>query len=206
MAAAIPSCRAKTFQQGNISYVRYRPLGRPHDDGSPRWDLYDVCEEIARRSWQGAATDGTTLSHEAVRSFLRESHEAAAAAGAVDLNLLSIDGVPVAFVYGYQDRGYVYGLRRGYDAERSREGAGTVLLAYTLRDSFARGDRIYDMGVGSLESKRHFQTRLLPILRFSHFPRRRCTQLLRLKRRWQGRRCPASIAAGRAQDDTADSR
>ena len=100
-----------------------------------------------------------------MRGFLRETHEAAAAAGAVDLNLLLIDGVPVAFIYGYHYRGYVYGLRRGYDAERSREGAGNVLLAYTLRDSFARGDRIYDMGVGSLESKRHFQTRVLPILR-----------------------------------------
>ena len=56
----------------------------------------------------------------------------------------------MAFIYGYHYHGYVYGLRRGYDAERSREGAGNVLLAYTLRDSFARGDRIYDMGVGSL--------------------------------------------------------
>ncbi len=181
-------------------YVRYRPLGRPHDDGSPRWDLYDACEELARRSWQGAATDGTTLSHEAVRGFLRETHQAAAAAGAVDLNLLLIDGSPVAFVYGYYHRGYVYGLRRGYDAERCRAGAGNVLLAYTLRDSFARGDRIYDMGVGSLESKRYFQTRLLPILRFSHFPPLAArTQLLRLKRWWQARRLPASIAVGRAQ-------
>ena len=45
-----------------------------------------------------------------------------------------------------------------------------MLLAYTLRDSFARGDRVYDMGVGSYESKRHFQTRLIPILRYSHYP------------------------------------
>jgi CelD/BcsL family acetyltransferase involved in cellulose biosynthesis len=232
-------------QQGEISFVRYRPLarishqsgkssdrvpllarpavpsvthcpalldepavaptgekcglGESQGDGSPRWDLYDACEELARRSWQGAATDGTTLSHDAVRNFLREAHQTAAAAGAVDLSLLSIGGRPAAFVYGYQYGGYVSGLRRGYDAERSREGAGNVLLAYTLRDSFARGDRIYDLGVGSLESKRHFQTRLLPILRFSHFPLLPMrTQLLRIKRWWQ--RCPASIAAGRAQD------
>ena len=118
----------KLSKQGEISYVRYRPLGRPHDDGSPRWDLYDACEEIARRSWQGAATNGTTLSHDGVRGFLREAHEAAAAAGAVDLNLLLIDGVPAAFLYNYHYRGYVNGLRRGYDAQRSREGAGNVLV------------------------------------------------------------------------------
>ena len=159
----------KLAEQGEVSHVRYRPRGRPHDDGGPRWDLYDACEDIARRSWQGAATDGTTLSHASVRGFLRDTHQAAAAAGAVDLNLLLIDGSPVAFVYGYCHRGSVYGVRRGYDAARCLAGAGNVLLGYTLRDSFARGDRFYDMGVGSLASKRHFQTRLLPILRFSHF-------------------------------------
>jgi CelD/BcsL family acetyltransferase involved in cellulose biosynthesis len=201
-------------EQGDVSYVRYRPAGQPvgqvgevshagqvsnlphekqvgnvsHDDGSPRWDLYEACEEIARRSWQSAATNGTTLSHASVRGFLREAHQAAAAAGAVDLNLLLLNGSPVAFVYGYHCRGYVYGLRRGYDVERTREGAGNVLLAHTLCDSFARGDRLYDMGVGSLESKRYFQTRLIPVLRYSHFPLLALrTQVLRVKRWWQSR-------------------
>ncbi len=168
--------------------MRYRPAGEALGDGSPRWDLYDACEEIARRSWQNAADDGTTLSTESVRGFLREVHQAAAAAGAVDLNLLYLGGSPVAFVYGYHDGGYVYGLRRGYDAEQGRIGAGNVLLAYTLRDSFARGDHLYDMGVGSRASKRHFQTRVIPILRFSHFPPSSPrTQLLRIKRWWQAR-------------------
>ena len=86
-------------------------------------------------------------------------------------------------------------LRRGYDGDRSRAGAGNVLLAHALRDSFARGDRVYDMGVGSYESKRHFQTRLIPIFRYSHYsPEALCTQLLRLKRWWQSRRLPAILA------------
>jgi CelD/BcsL family acetyltransferase involved in cellulose biosynthesis len=183
-------------ERGEVSYVRYRPAGRlvgqvdnlSYDGGLPRWDLYDACEEIARRSWQSDATNGTTLSHASVRDFLREAHEAAAAAGAVDLNLLLLDGSPVAFVYGYHYGGYVYGLRRGYDVGCAREGAGNVLLARVLRDSFARGDRVYDMGVGSLGSKRYFQTRLLPVLRYSHFPPAALrTQLLRVMRWWQAR-------------------
>jgi CelD/BcsL family acetyltransferase involved in cellulose biosynthesis len=182
----------KLAEQGGVSYVRYRPTGLAGDK-SPRWDLYDGCEELARRSWQGAATDGTTLSHEVVRGFLREMHETASAAGAVDLNLLLLGDVPAAFIYGYHYRGYVYGLRRGYDEDRSRAGAGNVLLAYALRDSFARGDRVYDMGVGSYQSKRHFQTRLIPILRYSHYPPDAPrTQVLRLKRWWQSRRFAAS--------------
>jgi hypothetical protein len=197
------SAEHKLSELGEIAYVRYRPLGKAHGDDSPRWDLYDACEEIARRSWQGSATDGTTLSHETVRAFLRETHEAAAAAGAVDLNLLMVGGKPIAFIYGYYANSYAYGLRRGYDAERCREGAGNVLLAYTLQDSFARGDAMYDMGAGSLESKRHFQTRLLPIVRLSHFsmtPAR--AQLLRIKRWWEARKAPASIAVGHHRTDS----
>lgn len=197
----------KLLEQGDLSHVRYRPAGLKHDDGSPRWDLYDASESLARQSWQATATNGTTLSDEPVRGFLREVHQSAAAAGAVDLNLLLLDGSPVAFIYGYHWRGYVYGLRRGYDAGRTRSGAGNVLLAYTLRDSFARGDRFFDMGVGSLESKRYFQTRVVPVMRYSHFPPLAPrAQILRLKRWWQERRLPRSIAVGRVQDGTADSR
>ncbi|MCE5303470.1 MAG: GNAT family N-acetyltransferase [Planctomycetaceae bacterium] len=194
-------------RQGPIVYERYRPQGPPHDDGAPRWDLYNACEEIARRSWQGRATDGTTLSHPSIREFLRETHAAAALLGMVDLNLLRIDGQPAAFIYGYHADGVTFGLRRGYDADRSRQGAGTVLLARTLADSFQRGDRLYDMGVGSLPSKRPFQTRLAPIWRFSHYePSSPRTQILRVKRWWQSRQTPASIAVGRVQDVTADLR
>jgi CelD/BcsL family acetyltransferase involved in cellulose biosynthesis len=201
------SAEQKLLKQGELSLLRYRPRGLAHNDGSPRWDLYDTCEEIARRSWQGAATDGTTLSHESVRAFLRDVHQAAAAMGAVDLNLLLIDGAPAAFLYNYYYGGYVSGLRRGYDAERSRQGAGNVLMAYSLRDSFTRGDRIYDLGVGSLNSKRHFQTRVAPILRFSHYPLLPVRlQLLRARRWWQQRRCPVFIAVGRVQDGTANAR
>jgi CelD/BcsL family acetyltransferase involved in cellulose biosynthesis len=180
----------KLAQQGVVAFERYRPAGLALADGEPRWDLYDACEDLARRSWQGAANDGTTLSHESVRGFLRDVHEAAARAGAVDLSLLRLDGTPAAFIYGYHYRGYVYGLRRGYDARRTQQGAGNALLAYAIRDSFARGDHVYDMGVGSLETKRHFWTRLVPILRYSHFPPPiPRMQILRLRRWWQSRRC-----------------
>ena len=54
---------------GELSYVRYRPAGSAAGDGSPRWELYDACEALARHSWQGDASDGTTLSHESVRGF-----------------------------------------------------------------------------------------------------------------------------------------
>jgi len=173
----------KLQEQGEVRYLRYRPLGEAQGDADPRWDLYDACEELARRSWQGASTTGTTLSHDSIRDYLREAHAAAARAGAVDLNLMMLDGRPAAFAYNYYWRGRVYGLRAGFDAELSRDGAGSLLLAWAIRDSFLRGDCLYDLGVGYLRGKRHLATRIVPIYRYSHFHAKTLrAQLLRVKR------------------------
>ena len=176
-------------QLGQIRYLRFRPGPSAAGDDDPRWDLYETCEEIARRSWQGSSQTGTTLSHASVRPFLRDAHQAAARLGAVDLNLLYLDDRPLAFAYNYHWQGRLFGLRVGYDAEQAQDGAGNYLYSSAIRDSFARGDRLYDLGPGSLEIKRYFLTRLHPIWRVSHFawgsPR---AQLLRLKRWTQARR------------------
>jgi len=178
-------CLAKL---GSVGYVRYRPGGELRGETDPRWDLYNACEAIARRSWQGASTDGTTLTHASVRPFFREAHAAAAKAGMVDVNLLYLAGRPAAFAYNYHHDGRLYGVRAGYDAAVSREGAGGVLLVRAIRNSFQRGDNLFDLGVGSLEGKRHLATRMVPIFRCSHYPLAvPRAQLIRLKRwtqRW----------------------
>jgi CelD/BcsL family acetyltransferase involved in cellulose biosynthesis len=169
--------------RGEVSHVRHRPAGAEHGDGDPRWDLYDACEELAARTWQASATDGTTLSDASVRAFLRDSHAAAARRGEVDLNLLLVDGRPAAFAYNYYWRGSVYGVRAGFDPA-TRDGAGHVLSARMIRDSFARGDRHFDLGAGHFGTKRHLATDYQTIYRVSHFPLGGPrTQLLRL-RRW----------------------
>jgi len=176
-------CERALAKLGDVVYVRYRPGGEPLGQTDPRWDLYDACEAIARRSWQGASTDGTTLTHASVRSFFREAHVAAAKAGMVDLNLLYLAGQPTAFAYNYHHGGRVYGLRAGYDAAVSREGAGGALLVRAIEDGFERGDRLFDLGVGSLGGKRHLATRMVPIFRCSHYPLAvPRAQLVRLKR------------------------
>jgi len=180
----IRAARRHLQRQGNLRIVRYRPGGSAKGETDPRWDLYDACEQVARNSWQAGATNGTTLSHESVRPFLREVHQAAAAAGAVEINLLLLDDCPLAFVYNYVWRGYVYGLRVGYDARAAREGPGSLLLAEVVRGCFEQGDWLFDMGIGSREAKRRLLTRQVPVFRYSHYalpPLR--TQLLRV-RRW----------------------
>ncbi len=174
-------------RQGELRFQRYRPRGEARGEADPRWDLYDACERLAGRSWQASAPDGTTLCSESIRPFLREVHEIAVRLGAVDVNLLWLDDRPVAFAYNYHGHGYVSGLRVGFDPEFTHEGVGGLLWAMSICDSFSRGDHIYDMGAGSLQSKRHYRTDVLPIFRFGHYPSSRPrAQILRL-RRWTER-------------------
>ena len=184
-------------RRGEVSYVRYRPKGIAHGDGDPRWDLYRACVRLARRSWQGDSATGNTLCHKSVARFLRDAHKAAARSGSLDLNLLLVDGRPVAFIYNYHHDGRVYGLRMGFDPEWAGGGVGRVLQWRMFQDSFERGDTHFDMGAGSLECKHHWWTGLSTSWRYTHFaPTAPQAQLLRLKRWWLLRRHGETYLAG----------
>jgi CelD/BcsL family acetyltransferase involved in cellulose biosynthesis len=165
----IRRCQRRLEECGEVLHIRYRPLGTAGGDCDPRWDLYDACEQIAAESWQGSSTTGTTMSHESVRAYLRTAHAAAVTFGGLDLNLLFVGGRPAAFAYNYQFAGYVYGLRAGFDANACPAGAGSVLMRRMVEDSCARGDRVIDLGPGSLDSKRHWQTRMATAWRYTHY-------------------------------------
>jgi len=175
--------RRRLAERGNVSLMRYRPKGTAHGDGDPRWDLFDACMKIARHSWQGSSTDGTTLCHPDVCDYLRDTHAIAARVGCLDLTLLLLDGQPLAFIYHYHYQGRVYGLRKGFDPQFASSRPGLVLQAMVLEDSFERGDCFYDMGVGSLDIKRYWKTSIRTSYRYTHFPMTVSrVQLLRLKR------------------------
>ena len=186
----------RAAELGEISLLRYRPSGELQGDGDPRWDLYDACLSLAERSWQGSSQTGTTLSHASVRDFLRDMHGAAARSGGVDLNLLLADGEPIAFAYNYYHRGYVFGLRIGYDQRHNKYALGNLIYARVLQDSFLRGDQLYDMGPSHIDVKRPLLTEVHPIYRYSHFRRGSLRgQLVRMKRLLDSQRItPAATA------------
>ncbi len=172
----------RAMRSSRVELVRYRPAGSVVGDGDPRWDLYDQCTEIAGQSWQGSSMTGTTLSHDQVRDFFRDTHALAAKNGMLDLNLMTLDDRPVAFSYNYHCQGRVFGVRRGFLPEVAKEGIGNTLNRRMFEDSFERGDRTFDMGTGSPESKQKWSTRQITSRRFTHYsPRAPRAQLLRLK-------------------------
>ena len=74
------------------------------------------------------------------------------------MNLLLLDGRPVAFAYNYVYQGSIYGLRKGFDPEFAAVRPGLVLDRMMVEDDFRRGDQLHDLGVGSLAIKRPWQT------------------------------------------------
>jgi len=154
---------------GTLRYQKYRPATDESCETDPRWDLYDACENLAARSWQGGSLTGTTLSHQSIRPFLRDVHQASAAIGAADVNLLYLNDTPVAFEYGYWWQGYKYSLRFGYDREASQAGIGNLMWLETIKASIAAGDHTFDMGPGSLEYKQYYMTRTCDCLTLDHY-------------------------------------
>ncbi|HBO45938.1 MAG TPA: cellulose biosynthesis protein [Planctomycetaceae bacterium] len=181
-------------EAGRLEFVRYRPEPGEND---PRWDLYDACVAVAEASWQGESTDGTTLCHKSVAPFLRDAHEAAVRTGWLDLCLLKLDGRPIAFAYNYRRGGRVFGLRTGFDPAAAELGPGKVLQYLMFKDGFDRGDKHFDMGVGSLEVKQHWLTSIVTSYRLTCFSSNNVrAQLLRLKRWYVERRFGEEYLAG----------
>jgi CelD/BcsL family acetyltransferase involved in cellulose biosynthesis len=157
-------------EQGKVELVRYRPGPGGGGQVDPRWDLYDACVALAQRSWQGESGDRTNLCHAEVGGFLRDAHAAAARLGAADLNLLYFNDQPAAFMYLYRGQTTVCGLRRGFDPQFKHLGPGLVLQKMMLEDGHRRGDRRYDLGTGSHETKQAWRTQLRASYRFTFFP------------------------------------
>ncbi|MDP6443607.1 MAG: GNAT family N-acetyltransferase [Pirellulaceae bacterium] len=171
----------KLRQLGELRFSRFRPSGAIHGEDDPDWRTFDACVGLASRSWQGAATDGTTLSHPEIADFLRDAHAAATHVGAVDIAQLHIDDRLVAYCYNYHCLGNVFGLRTGFEPELKKAGVGAVLWAKMIEDSVLKGDQFIDLGHESPQVKRRWSTDEKRIDHCTHYPLAARSQLLRAK-------------------------
>jgi CelD/BcsL family acetyltransferase involved in cellulose biosynthesis len=189
----------QVYEERGGEFVRHRPAPARDGDGDPRWDLYGMCESAAQASWQGSVTNGNTITHDRVRNYCRDAHEAAARLGMVDVNVLKLDGRPAAFLYNYHYQGRITALRTGYDASAGHDGVGSALILKSIEDSIGRGDELIDFGPGEREHKRRLRTRVESSYRLTYTPlnslRSQAVSWSRwAKNRWQ-RRAVAAVAA-----------
>lgn len=153
----VERCERRLAELGEISYLRYR-IENPGED--PRWDLFEECVDLARSSWQDGLVDGTTMHHDDVKEFVREAHQAAVDGGALDINLLYLDGRAIAYVYGYHYEGYLDLMRVGFDPDLKKLAPGNALWTRLIRDSIDRGDRVLDFGPSCLDYKKFWINKL----------------------------------------------
>ncbi len=146
-------------RQGQVQLVRHRPL----PEEPLRWEPLEDAMLVAARSWQAQSRVGNTLSHPRFVPFLRDLYAAAWSRGELDLALLYLDHMPVAFFFNLIRSGRLYGLRTGYDQQLRRFGPGVVTLGLLLQQSIERGDRWVDMGSELYPYKKQLADQLRPV-------------------------------------------
>jgi CelD/BcsL family acetyltransferase involved in cellulose biosynthesis len=75
--------------------------------------------------------------------------------GIARLGTLSLDGRVVAMVFCFEDETTTYLYNSGYDPEYGHLAVGLLSKVYAIRDSIARGKRVFDFLRGDEEYKRH---------------------------------------------------
>ncbi len=156
-------------EAGEVRLLRYRPEAGGSGAEPEHFEVYQLCEEIAKKSWQADAESQSTLCSPRVRQVLLPLHRQAAALGMLDVAVLMVGERPAAFFYNYAARGHVYGLRMGYDPAAELAGAGKILLYRMIEDSFRRGDVEYCFGPGRQSYKDRFATEMRHAYSFRHY-------------------------------------
>jgi CelD/BcsL family acetyltransferase involved in cellulose biosynthesis len=155
---------------GEVTFERYRPRAVCDGGDESRWELFEECLTLAEQSWQAQSETGTTISHPDVREFFRDLFGVAGQCGALDVNLLRLNGRLAAFSYNVHANGMLSGLRLGYDPSIAAISPGRLLLARSVEDSFQRQDVRLDLGSETMSFKNAWLTRSLDSHRYTHYP------------------------------------
>ena len=145
-----PSKRRDVWPAERMEFIRYRPAGYALGECEPRWNLYEACQQMPRKTWRRPLTEAKEKSSAEVEAFLQEAHLAAVRAGMLDMSLLKLDDEPIAFAYGYHFSGGVQLIQTGYNPRHGEVEPLRSLLSHMLIDSYARDDCRIDLGPAKL--------------------------------------------------------
>jgi CelD/BcsL family acetyltransferase involved in cellulose biosynthesis len=134
------------YRQSDLKFERYT-------DGLVDMDrLFSDLNAIEKESWKGSRNSGIfSKSHS--RDFHREIFKDFSKKSWMDLSLLSVDGVPVAFVYNFLYRKRSYNYSVAFDKKYAVLSPGTMLMLWALKDSAQQDISEYDFVRGEGEWK-----------------------------------------------------
>jgi CelD/BcsL family acetyltransferase involved in cellulose biosynthesis len=106
-------------------------------------ELYEAMLAVERASWKQA--HGTAITAVPRQTgFYRTMGRSAAAAGRLDLRVLTLDGTPIAHNLGYIQNGCYYYLKTSYDERRQALSPAMFLRAHLVESLIDRGVRFMD--------------------------------------------------------------
>ena len=159
---------------GQVCHVRVRPGGAVLGESDRHWSVFNQIDLLgASTSESGQASP--------IAAIHKDLHGRAVDAGQVDMNLLMLNGKPIAGAYGYCCEGRIE-LLSLCEAKSWGGSAATVLMGRMLQDGIVREDESYALTGLARGLRRDWTTSTRPTQRCTHFrllsPR---AQLLRLQ-------------------------
>ncbi|MBI4953025.1 MAG: GNAT family N-acetyltransferase [Myxococcales bacterium] len=110
------------------------------------------------------------FSSPALRAFHDEVSSRALARGWLRLQLLKVDGKPVAATYGFRHRDVFHYYQAGLDPAHAQQSVGFLALGLAIRSAFAEGVTEFDMLHGEQTYKRHWTRELRQLTRIELYP------------------------------------
>jgi len=118
-------------------------------------DVLPVIFEIGLKGWKHEINSAISSTKDN-RCFYTALSEAMSKKGLVDIWLLSLNNIPIAFEYHLRYDGKVYGLIADYDESYKELSPGSILDYYIVEYLFRNERCEYDMGSGNSFYKEHW--------------------------------------------------
>lgn len=124
---------------------------------------------------------GGVFSNERAKRFHREIVGILSERGRVSLDLLELDGRPIAGIYGFVYEGVYYFYLPGFDpAVLPKASPGLLLLYHRIKQSIRDGERTVDLLQGAQPYKLEWSNDLRRSLTVRYYNRRACALALKL--------------------------
>jgi CelD/BcsL family acetyltransferase involved in cellulose biosynthesis len=134
-----------------------------------RRQVLGILATLHERRWRPRQSE-TAFGTPALRNFHDEASRRLLAKGALRLALLSVDGWPVAAIYGIRDRGAVHFYQSGFDPAFGKHGVGVVAMASSIRAAIAEGAAEYDFLHGAERYKFHWARKIRRLREVELYP------------------------------------
>ncbi|GAB4261216.1 GNAT family N-acetyltransferase [Deferrisoma sp.] len=186
-AARATGCEVRTTPAGVTVEMPLPPTWEGYLSGLPKHERHEVRRKIRRLGEAGSVTwrrsrrpdadltvffrlfaesrpDKGAFLTPARRAFFERIARVLAAAGALDLGVLEVDGEPVAATFGFtwDDTAYLY--NNGFAPAWAGRSAGLVAKTFSIRDAIERGCRRYSFLRGDEPYKFRLGGRPVPLL------------------------------------------